>query len=463
MPDAAEKMPGFNEKIIIPFWSIMVWLVLMNTSMFNVVMPSIISDLQISPAAGSWIVTGYSLFLALSTFTFSRLSDFIPIRKLLMIGMMTFGLASLAAFFSNTFLALLAARIVQASGAGASQALGMVLAARYIPLVRRGRAMASISLAASLAFGLGPVVGGLLAQKLGWNFLFLVTCLVLFLLPVFFKHLPHEQLNKGTFDFWGCLFVAASTANFMLFLTTLHFIYLAISLAAFGILWWHIGRAKAPFIQSDLLKNRSYLMIVFIGLTAFSAHFATLFCMPLYLSEFYGKQSMEIGFAIFPGAMLSAVSAIFVGRLIDRFGTNLTMILGNVLLLCSTTLFFLLSAYHSSLTVLAYLLMSLGFFSLTASISNELTRILPAKQIGAGLGLQQLINFIGVGIGVSIAGVFVTKQKHLAAMIKYQNTFLFFAFLSFISCCVLLIYVFKKNKRNSFTNSPLSAKTKTPD
>lgn len=441
--DTVELQP-FKEQIVIPLWSVMVWLVLMNTSMFNIVLPTVIHDLQITAAQGSWIVTGYSLFLAISTVTMSRLSDFVPIRTLLIVGMTMFGIASLVGFLSTSYIVLLGARLVQALGSGASQALGIVMAARYIPLSRRGRAMASISLAASLAFGLGPIVGGVIAFQFGWHYLFILTGFVLFLLPIFYKHLPREKIETGKFDYIGCLLIALSATTFLLFLTTLHFLYLIIGSASALLTIRHIRKVQAPFIQPELLQNFGYLKIIFMGFAAFATHFAALFSLPLLLAEVYELQPMQIGFVIFPGALLSAALAIFVGRLIDRFGTTSTMIVGNGFLLLSSVLFSFLTGLGTIMIMFIYLFMSIGFFTVTTSLSNELTRILPEKQIGSGLGLQQLTTLFGVGFGVSIAGLFITKQQHSAPLVKYEYTFLFFVCFMIISCIMLFHYLFKK-------------------
>ena len=455
MQTAAPREPikpagSFQEHIVIPLWRLMVWIVLINTSMFNVVLPAVISDLTITPTHGSWIVTGYSLFLAISTVTMSRLSDFIPIKTLLMVGMLMFGFASIAGFFANSFIVLISARLIQAAGAGVSQALGIVMAARYIPVSRRGRAMASISLAASLAFGLGPIVGGFIAHLFNWNFLFLLTCLVLLMLPFFYKYLPKEQYKKGKFDYLGCILISLSASSVLLFLTTLHMLFLVMMFLAAFLFIFHVKRAKFPFIQPELFGNQPYVNIIFIGFAAFSTHFAALFSMPLLLAELYDKQSLAIGFIIFPGALLSAASALFVGRLIDKFGNQMTMIAGNAFLALSSLLFCFFINQGTIAITLIYILMSIGFFTLTTSLSNELSRILPAEQIGAGLGLHQLSTLFGVGFGVSIAGLFITKLEHFNVL-KYTCTFLFFFIFTLLSCFALFCYL-KQAKAKAASN-----------
>lgn len=112
-----QEQPVIEENKIILIWSATVWLVVMNTTMFNVALPSVLSELSLSSSTASWIVSGYSIVFAISTLTYSRLSDFLPIRKLLSIGLGLLAISSIIGFFSQDFIWLLAARLLQAAGA----------------------------------------------------------------------------------------------------------------------------------------------------------------------------------------------------------------------------------------------------------------------------------------------------------------------------------------------------------
>lgn len=192
-----------HERKIVLLWSVTVWLVVMNTTMFNVALPTVSNELVLTSATASWIVSGYSIVFAISTITYSRLSDYIPIKKLLFVGLSILGTASIIGLIATEYSWLIVARVLQALGAGAVPGLAMVLAGRYIPVSRRGKAMAFISSAASLGFGIGPVMGGIITQYLGWNYLFLITGLVLFLTPFFIKWLPVDEIKRVRFDFLG--------------------------------------------------------------------------------------------------------------------------------------------------------------------------------------------------------------------------------------------------------------------
>jgi DHA2 family metal-tetracycline-proton antiporter-like MFS transporter len=127
---------NMNDKIVMPVWTFGLFIVMMNTTMFNVSIPRIIRDIGVSAALGSWIVSSYLIGYAISSISiviYSRLSDVLPIRRLLSVGLLILGLSSVFGIFATNFHILLIVRIAQSAGAGAMAGLGLVLASRYIP------------------------------------------------------------------------------------------------------------------------------------------------------------------------------------------------------------------------------------------------------------------------------------------------------------------------------------------
>ncbi|WP_226581727.1 MFS transporter [Halobacillus litoralis] len=382
-----------------------VLIVVMNTTMFNIALPNILRDFSLQPSEGAWIVSGYSIVLAIFTITFTRLSDYLPIRKLLTIGILIFSLSSILGFFADSYLWLLISRLCQAAGAAAIPGLSMVFAGRYIPMVRRGSAYALIASATSLGFGLGPVVGGMITDYLNWNYLFIVTIMVIFFIPVLYKFMPSEKATRGRFDVIGALLSGSSATLFLLYFSTFTTYFLLGGFLSAILLWWRINKSKAPFIQPELVLNNQYRKIILMSYLGFTLHFAVLFLMPIMLEQVYGRGAAAIGLIIFPGAMLSAVAAIYVGRLIDAYGNIKVLLLSQALLMTSALVFFFFAGKSPYMIMFAYMFTSFGFSSLSSSSTNEVSRILPNEQIGAGIGLKQQIQFIGSASGSVLAGI----------------------------------------------------------
>lgn len=398
-------------------------LVIMNTMMFNLALPDVSRAFGISTASTSWIVTGYSIIFAISTITFSRLSDFIPIRLLFIIGLVLLGVAAVGGFFSSSFIPLLIVRIVQAAGAGSIPSLSLVLVTRYVPLERRGKAMATVMSAAALGLGLGPVIGGGIVEYLGWHYLFVVTAIVLALIPFYWILLPKEQPAKGSFDALGAFFVGIGTTGLLLFLTNQSWTALAAGLAALALFIIRINRAADPFVQPILFRNRAYLTLSAVGVVTYLCSFATLFLMPQILVHRFELSASVSGLIIFPGSLLAMLLSRRVGRIIDNYGNGAIIRYVPLLVLVSVVLFALFASTSYIAVMFIYMLLSVGFTFLSSAISNEMSRILPKSQLGSGLGLFQLLQFFSGAFGVAITASALVWQKQLPLSIAYGNIY----------------------------------------
>ncbi|MEW9699185.1 MFS transporter [Paenibacillus sp. SI8] len=433
-----------KERLVLGLWSVAVMLIVMNTTMFNVALPQIMKDFALSSTTASWIVTGYSITFAISSITYSRLSDYLPIRRLFMIGVLCLGAGSLLGVFSHHFVMLLSARLLQASGAGSGVALGIVLITRFIPLSRRGRSMSAIISTATFGMGLGPVAGGAITQYVGWNGLFVITGLILFLLPILFKLLPKEEAIHVRFDFAGACFIGIGVTGLLLFMTTSSIYALAAGIIFLLAFWIRIKRNDLPFVQPELLGNVPYMLLTFMGFAAYAAHFATLFLMPLLLRDLFGQSAAMTGLMIFPGAILSAFLSNPIGRLIDRYGNHLFLSGGSFLMLIGAVLFAFFNSISPYAILCIYVPLSLGVTMLSTCLSNEMSRILPKGQIGAGMGLSQLIQFVGGAFGVALTGKSIAWQKSLPLPDVFANIYWGAAVLLLLS--VISYYVYRALK-----------------
>lgn len=413
-----------KEDGLILLWSFTVILVVMNTTMFNVALPQVTAEFGLTATSASWIVTGYSIVFAIASITYSRLSDFIPIRNLIVIGLACMGLASLVGFFSQSFLLLMAARLFQAAGAAAVPGLGIVLVARYIPLSRRGKAMSKIISAGSLGFGLGPVIGGMITEYLGWNDLFAITAFALLLIPFLYRMLPGAKTEKINFDLLGAALIGIGITGLLLFLTLHSLTAMGVGIISLAAFTYRIHRTENPFVQPALFRNRSYMLLTGMGFASYVANLSTLFLMPLMFIRMFGESTTTTGFLIFPGAILSAIVSNQVGKIIDKFGNRLLIRAGHLLLILATLLFAFFSHLSPYAVMAIYMVMGMGVTSLTASVSNEVSRILDKEQVGAGMGLLQLTQFFGGAFGVAMTGTALVWQKATPLKLAFSHVFI---------------------------------------
>lgn len=418
-----EKPASRREKLMVLFMGVAVVLVIMNTMMFNLALPKVALEFQLNAAETSWIVTAYSIMFAIASITYSRLADFLPIRRLFLIGLTSLGTAAIAGFFIRDFYVLIAVRVLQASGAGAIPGLALVFISRHIPLVRRGRAMARVMAAVGLGLGLGPVVGGAIVEYAGWHYLFLLTALALLLVPVFAALVPKQEVRHGTFDVAGALFAATGITALLMALTQKSIVAL-LGGSLFVLLFvWRISSAREPFVLPALFTNRNYLKLAAVGVSAYIVSFALLFIMPQMLVKLHGLSAINAGLAIFPGSILAMLVSPMTGRTIDRSG-NHGILQFLPWLMAAGTLLLAVFAKESYLYLsLAYMLVSVAFTYITSSVSNEMSRLLIPAQIGSGLGLFQLMQFFSGAFGVALSATALIWQRDLAPAESYSNIY----------------------------------------
>ncbi|MBP2110521.1 MFS transporter [Paenibacillus silagei] len=446
-----------REGLLTLLFSVAVVLVIMNTAMFNLALPDVTETFGITAASASWIVTGYSIMFSIASITYSRLSDFLPIRRLLVIGLLTLGLAAVAGFFSTSFIFLLIVRILQASGAGAVMSLSLVLFTRYIPQARRGKAMATIMSAVSLGLGLGPVAGGSIVEYLGWTWLFAVTAAILLLVPLFLILLPKEVPARGSFDVLGGIFLGVGTTGLLLFLTSGLWIALIAGIAAIALFVGRIRTTPDPFVLPALFSNRPYLVLALIGVASYLCSFATLFLLPQILTHRFGFSASHAGLVIFPGSLLAIFVSRLVGRMIDRYGNTGILRFAPLLVLAATVLFALFAGQSWIAVMLVYMIMSLSFTVLSSSVSNEISRILPASQIGSGMGLFQLLQFFSGAFSVAMAASALEWQRSLPLQAAYSNIYWGLSVAAIVAIGSAFIYL------RSSQRSPLAEMAKAAD
>jgi DHA2 family metal-tetracycline-proton antiporter-like MFS transporter len=440
-----------REGLLTLLFSIAVVLVIMNTAMFNLALPDVTEAFGITAASASWIVTGYSIMFSIASITYSRLSDFLPIRRLLVIGLLTLGFAAVAGFFSTNFIFLLIVRILQASGAGAVMSLSLVLFTRYIPQARRGKAMATIMSAVSLGLGLGPVAGGAIVEYLGWIWLFAVTAAILLLVPLFLILLPKEVPTRGSFDVLGGLLLGVGTTGLLLFLTSGLWVALVAGIVAVALFVGRIRSTPDPFVMPALFRNRSYLALALVGIASYLCSFATLFLLPQILTHRFGFSASHAGLVIFPGSLLAIFVSRSVGRIIDRYGNAGILRFAPLLVLTATVLFAFFAGRSWVAVMLIYMIMSLAFTTLSSSVSNEISRILPSSQIGSGMGLFQLLQFFSGAFSVAMAASALEWQRGLPLWTAYSNIYWGLSIAALIAIIAAILYR-KNNRGGSLAN-----------
>jgi len=392
---------AFQPKAIWAVCFILVFSV-MNVTMFNVAIPSIAEQFGLLHSEVSWVTTGYAIIYAVGSLTYGKLADRFPLKRLIVIGIVTFCIGSLVGFFAHSYAMLLAGRFIQSMGASAIPALAMLIPARFVPQAERGKALGTIASTIAFASGVGPIVGGLITGAVSWNYLFLISLGTLLTVPLFMRWLPTERTRAGSFDFAGALLLAGGVVTLLLTITNFVWWLPLASAAFFAAFFAWIRKKQAPFIEPRLFRVKGVLTSLTIVFLSGTAAFGVMIVVPTLLDDVNGLSAIYIGFTLFPAAMAAALLGRQGGKLADRRGNGFVVGLAQSSILAGLLLLSSASGHAAWFVGASLAFVSVGFSFMQASITNHVSTLLPREMIGIGMGTFTLINFLSGSVSGAV-------------------------------------------------------------
>lgn len=384
----------------------------MSASMFNVVLPQISKEFHLTLAQVSWLSSAYTLIYAFGTVTYGKLADRFRLKSLLTFGLTLFAVGSLIGLVSQTFWMAILGRCLQSAGAAAIPAIAFIIPVRYFSPEKRGSALSMTAVGIALGSVVAPVTSAVIVSFANWRWLFLPSLLMLMLLPLYRKYLEHEVKEAPRkFDWLGGVLLAAAITLFLLGVTNLTWWYWVVGLAVLLFFILRIRTAKEPFIQPQLFQNKKYTIGLALAALISSIGISLYLLTPILFSEVYHLGSNWIGFAMVPAAIASAILGRKGGKLADLKGNSfLTLVASGSIITC----FVLLSVFAgiSPIWISFFLIFgNVGQTFLQIAMSNSISRSLPKDQVGVGMGLFSMVNFISQGMAAGVYGIVAAQDS----------------------------------------------------
>jgi MFS family permease len=380
-----------------------------------------------------------------------------------------FAVGSLVVAISPNFWVLLLGRSAQGLGAGGIFPVASAVIGDTFPENKRGRALGLIGAVFGIAFLIGPILGGILLL-LSWHWLFLVNLpLALLVIWMGWRILPHTQTNeRQPFDLKGMLVLVALLTGFTFgisqldtkdFLKSLEsvavWLPLLVAVAGLVLFTWLEHRAIDPIIRPSLLGTRQLILGNLMAAGAGLGEAALVFLPALAVAAFNMKESTA-SFLILPLVLVMAVASPMAGRLLDKIGSKLVLLLGTSFL---TAGMFLLGFWGDIfwLYMLAGIIVAGGLGSmLGAPIRYLMLAEAPLSDRAAAQGMITISAGIGQMLAAALVGAAATSFGGGAN--GYTTAFIFVAFVSLL--LVILCFGLKDRQQESANSSE---KTETPD
>jgi MFS family permease len=380
----------------------------LDFSIVNVALPTIQQDLGFAPAELQWVVTGYALTFGSLLILGGRVGDLLGRRRLLMLGLLLFGLASLASGLAISPLMLIISRFVQGGAAAfVSPSALSLLTTTNAEGAARNRALSLWQASTAAGATTGVIAGGVLTQFLGWRAIFLVNLSTIAVLLLLIAQAIPDDKSTGSqrIDVPGAALVTASSAALIYGLSSgqqqgfssLGTVLALVAAALLAVLFVYVERTTSdPMVPFSYFSSPTHRASVGAMLLMGAVIAAYVYFISLYMQKVLGASALLTGLALIPATATVVLTTTFVTRrLLARLGVKRVLLLGlAAMVIGQVWLFFIRSEGTYLLNVLPGLLIT-------------------SQQIGSAVGLALL---------ATIAAAYTAQTGSLAA--GYSFSFL---------------------------------------
>ncbi len=408
-------------------WAILVVLcvslliIVLDNSILNVAIPTLIRELDASNRQVQWMVDSYTLVFAGLLLTMGALGDRYGRRGALQVGYLLFGLGSVASAFATTADQLIATRAFMGIGGALIMPATLSIITNVFPPQERGKAIGVWAGTAGIGVALGPLTGGFLLEHFYWGSIFLVNVpIVVFGLLAGFLLIPtSKDPSAPKLDPVGAvLSIAALIAIVYALIEAPDRGWTApITLAVLGgglalglvFLWWE-RRSDHPMLDVSFFRNPRFSAANAAITMTFFAMFGSIFLITQYLQFTLGYSPLESGVRMLPYAATMMVVAPMSSRIVERFGSKRTIATGLGLAAAALVLLGSLSVNTEYIDIAwRFVILAAGMALVMAPATDSVMGSVPLAKAGVGSAVNDTTRQVGGALGVAIIGSVVSS------------------------------------------------------
>lgn len=403
------------------------FMILVDSTIVSVATPVLKAELDASYNAVMWVTSAYLLAYAIPLLVTGRLGDRVGPKRVYLAGLTVFTLASLWCGLTESIEGLIAARVVQGLGASMMTPQTMAVVTRTFAPQVRGRAMALWGATAGAAMLVGPVLGGVIVQNAGWQWIFLVNIPVGVLgLVLAWLWVPNLETHSHTFDWLGVALslVAVSLLTFGIQEGATYNwgtitgwvsipLLLTVGLVFFVLfVWWQSKNTREPLVPLSLFADRNFSIASAAVATVSFTAIAFPFPFILWAQQAKGWTPTESGLLIAPMAILSIALAGPVGKAVDRNDPKRLTLWGFGISAAAMALMSVAIRVEVGYVPILFVigLLGLGNAFIWSPLATNATFNLPMALAGAGSGVYNTLRQLGSVIGSAAIAAAISMQ-----------------------------------------------------
>ncbi len=392
-------------------------LVTMDVTIVNVALPAIRKDLGASVAGLQWSIDGYTVVVACFLMLAGSMGDRHGRRRTFQLGLALFSTGSLLCSLAPTTGALVAARVVQALGGAMLNPVAMsIIVNTFTDPRERARAIGVWGAVFGVSMAVGPVVGGLLTEHVGWRSIFWINVPIgLMAIALTARFVPESRAQRvRRVDPVGQTLIVIALASLTSGVIdgrrlgwSSPFIVLAFTLAAGAIaaLIAYEGRREDPLLDLRFFRSLPFAAATLTAVIAFASFSGFLFLNSLYLQESRGLPPAMAGVCTLPIAVAVTLCSPISGRLVGAGHVRLALVVAGVAIATAGLLLVDLQRDTPlARLVVAYGIFGVGLGMVNAPITNTAVSGMPRSQAGVAAATASTSRQVGASLGVAIAG-----------------------------------------------------------
>ncbi|MBN1375744.1 MAG: MFS transporter [Dehalococcoidia bacterium] len=418
-----------------------------NTSAVNIALPAIGREFSADAIMLSWVATSVLLATAVFLVPLGRIADIHGMKKMMLSGLAIFTCSATLAAFSNSMALLIASRAIQGLSSAMIFSTSTALLVMAYPVQQRGRVLGINIATVYIALSLGPFLGGILTQSLGWRSIFWLIGLLGLLAFILTLQLIKGEwaAAKGEkFDLRGSVIYGVGLVTLIWGVSTLPdwpgLAAIAVSLAIIGLfIWWEL-KVESPVLNIQLFaSNRVFGMSNLAALINYAATFAVTFLLSLYLQYIKGLTPGEAGIIILVMPLVQAILSPFSGRLSDKAEIRLLVSTGmGITTLGLLMLVFLDNDTHISYIIAGLVILGAGFALFSSPNTNAIMSSVEKKSLSIASATLATMRLLGQMLSMGIAMlIFAVMIGHVQITPEQYPQFLSSIQAAFITCTIL--------------------------
>lgn len=398
---------------------------LMSSTVVNVAIPELSHHFTLGQDQAQWVTSGFMAASVVAMLTTPWMLARFGFRRTYELCMLVLLLGGILGGVATHYPWVLAARIAEGVAAGIVQPIPAIIILRAFAPHEQGRASGLFGMGVVLAPALGPSLGGVLVESLGWrSVFFMVVPFGLLAIALARRYVPVTApggvipRRDLALDRWGVLLACAATLTLLTGLVSLHAgpplqaaLLLAASAAALaGFVAWQRRRQRhgnpAALLSLDVFGQRHFAAGSLVALIYGAALFGSTYLIPLYLQMGLGLSAAHVGTLLLPAGLALAGTIAVVGRLADRQPPHRLVQSGLALLALSFAAFGLVDGHTPLVWLVALVILGrVGLGFVLPSLNLGALRGLPAAHLPAGSSAINVLRMLGGSVGVSLSGV----------------------------------------------------------